>query len=133
MENKIKQIHQQIRKLEEDLKLKKNLLFREIDQTLSKNPPFKGNTTFEEDIESYKLLVNYAELLNNRTLIIDWGIKPLNNHYPLLHKGNRNFDKYREFFEGLCLAEHNSFKRSAYWELSDYFDYMVSIEGKEQR
>lgn len=129
MEDKIKQIHQQIRKLEEDLELKKKLLFDKIDQTLSKNPPFKGNMTFEEDIESYKLLVDYAEMVDDMEIVVEWGTKPLLYHYPLLNNGNQNYRLYFEYFENLSAKELNQFKRKAYWEISDFFDYLIEIRN----
>ena len=130
MEDKIKQIHQQIRKLEEDLGLKKKLLLDKIDQSLSKNPPFKDNTTFEEDIESYKLLVGYAEMVNDMEIVVEWGTKPLLYHYPLLNNGNQNYRLYLEYFENLAAKESNQFKRKAYWEISDFFDYLVEISDR---
>lgn len=42
--------------------------------------------TFEENIESYKLLVDYAEMVNDIKIVVEWGTKPLLYHYPLLNK-----------------------------------------------
>jgi hypothetical protein len=129
MEDKINQVYQQVIDLEKELELKKKLLFDRIDQFLSKNPPFKGNMTFEEDIGSYKLLVDYAEMVNDMEIVVEWGTKPLLYHYPLLNNGNQNYRLYLEYFENLSAKESNQFKRKAYWEISNFFDYLIEIRN----
>lgn len=123
----ISEIHQQILDLEKELELKKKSLFDRIDQSLSKDPPFKGNVTFEEDVQSYEMLIGYSEMLRDKSIVEDWGTKPLLAGYPLLHSIDADYQSYSIVFCNLAKVEGNPFKRVALWELHEFFTYLARV------
>lgn len=97
-----------------------------IDSFLSKNPPFRNNTTFQEDINSYETLIDFYLLTGDENFIIDWGVKPLHYGYDLLY--SKDYGKYREWFLKRSNESGDNSRKVCYRKLFELFDELVRIK-----
>lgn len=122
-EDLILQKQKEIKNLSEKISVEMRNLISLIDTHLSKNPPFRDNTTFQEDVESYEKLIDYFLMTGEESFITDWGVKPLSYGYELL--SSSDYGSYRSLFLKLSVEGTDKSRRVCYRKLFEFFDGLV--------
>ncbi len=116
--NSIHQKYEKICALQKLIEVEKVSLIDDIEDYLKTNPPFKENSSFEEDVKSFQDLVDLCLMVDPHTFKTKWIFLPiLENQYTLGY----DIERYVEVFDKLWRRESSKPKKVIYWEIYDFF------------